>query len=63
MEKERWKNVPILAYLKDKIEKIVAEGRYSSVASFVNMAVREKLDRERHIITIEARQEKEVVEA
>lgn len=63
MEDQKWVSIPLLTYLKDRIEKIVAEGRYSSVASFVNEAVREKLDRERRIITIETRQEKEACEA
>jgi len=47
MGDEKWKRVPILAYLYNKIdEKYVKPGKYTSVSSFVEDAVREKLARE-----------------
>jgi len=63
MLNKKWCSVSILIFLKEKIQELVDEGKYPSVNSFINMAIREKLDREHHLMSLEPRQEKEEVEA
>lgn len=45
MVEKKWKRVNILPILIKKIAKLVDEEKYSTVPSFVEDAVREKLDR------------------
>lgn len=51
VEIDKWKRIPILKSLYDLIlERFVEPKKYQSVSSFVEIAVREKLDRERRIV-------------